>query len=301
MRHAAHSARRPTLLVHLFFLKGDKAMLRRSSFVAGLMMVLMVSMASAQQRGGRGGFGGPGMRGPGFGRGGMSSAMLLRIPEVREELGTNEEQNAKIDEILDEMQESMQAAFGNPQDFQNLSEEERGKHLAEMQKKNEATTKKTDAAIAKVLDKKQLTRLNQLQLQREGVNAFHRPDVAKQLDLTEEQETKMQEVEAKAAEGRPAFGNFQQLSDEERQEMFTKMQERQKKREADLLAVLTEDQQAKWAEMQGEKFDFPQQGFVGFGGPGGGRGPGAGGRGPGGGGRGAGGERRRPPVKDSEE
>src|SRR6185437_67931 len=112
---------------------------------------------------------------------------------------------------------SMRAAFGNPQEFQDLSDEERGKRMAEMQKKNEETTKKTDAAVAKVLDKKQLTRLNQLQLQREGVNAFHRPDVAKQLDLTEEQETKMQEIQAKAMEeGRAGFGNLQLLSDEER-------------------------------------------------------------------------------------
>lgn len=275
------------------------------------MMVLMVSMASAQQRGGGrrgpgfgGGFGGPGMRGPGFGPGGMSPAMLLRIPEVREELGANEEQNTKIDEILDEMQESMRAAFGNPQDFQNLSDEERGKHFAEMQKKNKETTEKTDAAIAKVLDKKQRGRLNQLELQQLGVNAFHRPDVAKQLDLTEEEETKMREIEAKdREEGRAASGRGQDLSDEERQEMFTKRMERERKKNADILAVLTEDQQAKWAEMQGEKFDFPQGSF-GFGGAGGGRGRGPGAGGPGGaGGRGGAGrgERRRPPVKDSQE
>jgi hypothetical protein len=276
-------------------------MLRRSSLVAGVMMVLMVSMASAQQRGGRGGrggFGGPGMRGPGFGPGGMSSAMLLRIPEVREELSTSEEQNTKIDEVLDEMQESMQAARPNFQGFQDLSEEERGKLMLDMRKKSEATTKKADAAIAKTLDKKQLGRLSQLQLQREGVNAFHRPDVAKQLDLTEEQEAKLGEIQAKAAEeGRAAFGRGQDLSEEERQEMFTKMRERQKKTEADLLAVLTEEQQTKWTEMQGGKFDFPQQGFGGFGGGG----PGAGGRGGAGGAGGARGERRRPPVKDSQE
>lgn len=268
-------------------------MLRRSSFVAGVMVVLMVLTASAQQRGARGrglGFGGRGMRGPASTRNGI---MLLRDPKVREELGTTDDQNAEIDGILDEIQASRLDRRG----LQDLSGEERGKRFVEMQKKNEAANKRAEAAIAKVLDEKQQGRLNQLQLQLEGTNALLRADVAKQLDLSEEQETKMQEIQAKAMrEGGVAFENFQQQSDEERQETFTKMQEREKKKAADILAVLTEDQQTKWAEIQGEKFDFPRQGPSGpGGGQGGRRGLGAGG------GSGAGGERRRPSAKDSEE
>jgi len=84
------------------------------------------------------------------------------------------------------------------------------------------------------------------------------------------------------------------------------MQKQREKVQAYVLAALTDEQRAKWAEMKGKEFKFPQPKFGGFGpggrgGPGGpGGGPGGPG-GPGGFGGGKGGERTRPPVKPREE
>ena len=74
---------------------------------------------------------------------------------------------------------------------------------------------------------------------------------------------------------------------------MARMQKQRKKVQADVLAVLTDEQRTKWAEMKGAEFKFPQPQF-GPGGFGGGKGPGGfgGGKAP---------ERTRPPVKEREE
>ena len=65
---------------------------------------------------------------------------------------------------------------------------------------------------------------------------------------------------------------------------MTEMRERGEKMQSDMLAVLTDDQKAKFAELKGDEFTFPPPQFGRFGGGGG-----------------NGGERRRPPTKQPEE
>ena len=253
-------------------------MLRRTC-LAFIVLAMAVQMASGQEEGrrGRGGPGGPG----GFGRRGggpESGAMLLGMREVREELKVTPEQEKQVQELAEEMRGNF-----NFQELQDLSPEERRERLEKMRPEMEARAKQADEKLAKILDEKQMARLNQLRMQRQGVMALGRPEVGKQLGLSEEQQGKIRDI---AESARPQFGgpggrNFQDMSDEERREAFTKMQEQREKAEADVLAVLTDEQKTKWNELKGEKFEFPRGGF---GGPGGRGGPG-------------GGERRRPPRK----
>ncbi len=265
-------------------------MLRRSVVAGGMVLALIASAALAQPPKGPGGPGGPRFGGmmPFGGPGGMpaSRLMLLGIPEVQKELKLDEQQQDQVKELMGESRKQMQAAFAGV-DFQkirDMSEEERTKLFAEARKKTEAATKELDAKVAKLLDAGQLERLEQLQLQREGVAAFNRPEIAKKLGLSEEQQAKIRKIQEEA---RRAAGGFpgRDATDEERQEFFAQMRKRGEKVQADLLAVLTDQQQQKWTEMKGKEFKFPQPQF----GPGG-----PGGFGPGG----KGGERRRPPAKE---
>lgn len=261
--------------------------------MAAVLMItaLITALASAQEPkaprrggfGGGGGFGGPG------GAGG-SSAMLLGMPEVKTELGTSDEQNKKIEALLADLQEQMRASFGNFQELQSLSREERDKKMAEGRKKAEETSKKADEQVSKVLEPKQVERLSQLRLQREGVAAFSRADIAKQLGLTDEQGEKIRKIQEEArTEGRAN----RNLSEDERREFFTKQRERREKAQSDTLAVLTDVQKTKWTEMKGKEFKFPETrgGFGGGFGPGGGRG------GPGGGGGGQSNEEKKRPER----
>jgi Spy/CpxP family protein refolding chaperone len=228
-------------------------MLRRACLLAGLGLLVAVSGAFAQQqgRGGRG-FGG-------FGFGPPGNLGLIGIPEVQKEIGVTDDQKKQIDELL----ASARNAGGGFQGLRDLSDEERQKRFEAMRKANEENEQK----LTKILDGKQVARLDQLRLQREGVMAFNRPKVADELGLTAEQKEKISKIQADA---RPQGGrNFQDLSEEERRELRTKMQEQREKAQADTLAVLTDAQKAKWAEMKGKEFSFPAPGRGGRGGAGG--------------------------------
>src|SRR5208282_4605317 len=159
-------------------------MLRRNLIIAGMFVVLgsICTAASAQGPGGGGFFG--------RGGGGASGAMLLAMPEVQTELNLSEDQKSQIKTIGDSVREKMRASMGqiNFQELQSLSDEERQKRFDEMRKKAEEVTKGVDEKVASILDAKQNGRLKELQLQREGAMALTRPEVAKKLNLSEEQQ-----------------------------------------------------------------------------------------------------------------
>ncbi|HVX13956.1 MAG TPA: hypothetical protein VHC22_22420 [Pirellulales bacterium] len=251
-------------------------MLRSKSLVTvgAVTLALFMSVASAQAqprgRGGRGGFGGGG-----FGGGMFGAVGLLRMEEVRKELNVTDEQNKEIEAAMAQLAPpGGGGGFGGP----DLSDEERQKRMDEMRKRGE----EVQAKVNKILKPEQSARLKQLSLQQQGVNALTRPEVAKDLGLTKEQEEKLTAIQEAARPQRREGGGFQNLSDEERQKLFTEMRERQAKVQTEMLAVLTDEQKTKFAEMKGKEFDFPA--FGGFGG-----------------GAGGGGNRRRPATKQREE
>lgn len=248
-------------------------MFRQGIAVGSLLSLVLVLMAFSQDRRGPGpaGPGGPGGFGPGPG---INNAMLLGMPEVQKEIGLEGAKQKEIGDWVAKTQEQIRDAFSsfNFQELPSLSEEEREKRLADMRSKTDAAVKQADEKLAKILDTKQLARLNQLKLQREGTQALQRDDVAKTLKLSEKQ---LQELR----EQPPIFP-------------FAPPDVR-KQAEADTLALLSADQQTKWADLKGKEFAFPEGGFGGFGpgpgGPPGFGGPGFGGPGGPGGGRGPGG------------
>ena len=239
-------------------------MLRRSVLPVGTILVAFASVISAQPPRGQG-RGGLGFVGPG----GIAvpNVTLLAMPEVQKELAITEEQRTQVDELSAAMQDEMRLAFGNIfQEIQSLSDEERQKRLNDAQKKTDEAIQKANDRLGKILDAKQLDRLAQLRLQREGASAFGRPDVAKQLGFTDEQHEKLRAIQESS---RPQFGGGFGPPD------FARIEEQRQKAQADAFAVLTDRQKAKWAEMTGKEFKFPEPQF--FGGPGG-----PGGFGPGG-------------------
>ena len=272
----------------------------------GLAVVPMAALAQGQGRGGgggRGGFGG-GMMGGGM-MGGVTG--LVMMEEVRKELKLSEEQETKIRDMGAEMMQQAFGGFGgrggagggggNRPDFQNMSEEERKKFRDEMQAKVAEQTKKAEESLKKVLTPEQNVRLNELRLQREGVQALGRAEVAGALKLTDAQNEAIAEIlEAARPQrggpggGGPGGGFGRNLSDEERTKMREEMEARRKKTQEDIELVMTEDQKAAWTKMQGAKFELPERPSFGggFGRGGAGGGPGGAGGAPGGGGPGGG-------------
>jgi ABC-type sugar transport system ATPase subunit len=118
--------------------------------------------------------------------------------------------------------------------------------------------------VAEILNKDQMARLKQLELQQEGVRALNRSEVQTALKLSADQKSKLDKIneESRAAMQQAFQGlrgnNGQQPSDEERRAAREKFQALQTATEAKVLAVLTDAQKKQFEGMQGTKFTFPE-------------------------------------------
>ncbi len=267
-------------------------MVRNLISVVALCALLAASTAFAQGRGGRGGRGQGGPGGPGGM--GSSATRLLAMPEVQKELNITDDQKKQIQTAQDEIRQQAQQGgqggqVGGFQNFRNMTQEERTKAIADMQARFEKIGKDTDEKLAKILTADQMTRLKQLELQFEGVNALTSSDIVTKLKVTDDQKAKIQKVIDDARSNRGQRGNFNpNATDAERQAASQARRDARAKTLKDAVAALDDDQLVQWGEMRGKEFTFPENsGFGGRGGQGG-RG-GRGGRGGGGGGNGGGG------------
>ncbi len=237
-------------------------MMRRSLVfaVALLLASASVAMAQDQKKGRPGGGQRPGGQGQGpggFGGGGVTG--LLASPEVQKELSVTADQKGLIDDMLKDLRPTGGGGGGGA-DFRNLSAEEREKLVAEFRKQGEERAKKADEMTKMILEPKQVERLNQLRIQSEGVSALARAEVADKLSLTQEQKDKIAKIRESSRGERGGFGNQGNASQEDRQKAFAEAKEKRDKANGEILAVLTAKQKESWEQMQGKKFDFPQQG-----------------------------------------
>ena len=203
--------------------------------IAGLLVLPALAQERQQKKFGKGGqFGQAG----GFGR--LTSSMLLTQKSVQEDLKLTAEQVKKIEDISAKQRQAMQDSFrggGGGGDFKEL-----GKKMAEVM---QANAKELEA----VLQPEQSKRLKQITLQVQGPRAIL--EAAKDLNLTDEQRKKVEEIQEEIARRRAELVGGR---DATREEARKRTQEMSKVVQEKLLAVLTADQQAKWKEMTGEPF-----------------------------------------------
>lgn len=240
--------------------------------VAVAMLGMVAGTASAQEgrRGGRGGFGG------GFGRGGMFPTTPFTVAmneDAQKELGLTEEQITKVkaasEAYMTALRESApQGGFPG----QDATQEERQKWVAERAAAAAKVLAEQKPKLAEAVSADQMKRIEEIVLQAQGTNALSDEAVAKALDLSDEQKTKI-------ADATKTFG-------EKQRELFTsgfggnpeegreKMQALGKERDEAMMGVLTQEQKDKLASMKGKEFDVSK--LRGRGGFGGGRGPGGG-------------------------
>jgi len=195
-------------------------------------VALMAAPAFAQGRGGGGMFGG----GPGA---------LLSNKGVQKELKLDDEQVKKVETLSTELREKM---TGLREKLQDVPQEERGEKMRELMKPINDDMKKS---LAGILKPEQVKRLDQIQLQQQGVNAFADPETAKKLNLTDEQKDKLKGiVEDHRSQQRELFQGFQN----DREGTMKKIQDLNKETMGKVTGLLTADQKATWKEMTGEPF-----------------------------------------------
>jgi Spy/CpxP family protein refolding chaperone len=162
--------------------------------------------------------------------------LLLRQKSVQKELGIAPEEAAKIKEFT-------QAQSDAARKTRDLGAEERKEAFLRLEKQNKDF-------LAKTLTEKQGKRLHQIMMQYTPLTQLLSPELAKELNLGEEQVGKLKDLQATARKELVAFLTAKER--EGKNEKFAKLREDTR---AKTLAVLTDDQKAKVREMVGAPFE----------------------------------------------
>lgn len=182
------------------------------------------------------------------GAGGVSGTMLLQQKSVQDELKLTTDQVDKVKQVAEKMRGSF---TGRPE----------GGDRQEAMKKLEEARQAADKEIGGILSADQSKRLKEIVLQQAGPMALARPDVAKDLGLTDEQQAKVKEI---------TEGFSTSLRDQlrggantNREEARSKMESLRKETNDKLIAVLKDDQKKSWEKLLGEAFKGEIQRFGG--------------------------------------
>jgi Spy/CpxP family protein refolding chaperone len=218
------------------------------SVLAGLL-ALLVATAQAQR---------PGRFGAG---GGLGGGLLLANKSVQEELKITDEQKTKIEEIAKESREKTDAILGkiDLQDKDNLKEAFAKRREAFEQNKDKVNeiNQTSEKAMLAILDDGQKKRFKQIETQVGGLASFQKEEVVKALNLTDDQKEKIKVIAEDVGKdiGDLQKEAFRDKSGEARKKIASLRKESMEK----AVAVLNDDQKAKWKELTGEPFELRQQ------------------------------------------
>jgi len=208
-------------------------------------LVLAIAMLCVQAVAAQPPEGGPKGRRGGGGMMGMGPLGMLNNPQIQKELKLTDDQIKKVADLGKEMRDKHS---GEVAKLQELDRSERQPKFEEFRKKVDEESKKL---LAGVLKPEQEKRLRQIQMQREGAQAFANSEVESMLKLTVEQKDKIKTINDDARkEIEEAFQGGRGP------EAFQKMQTIRKESLENATAVLTDDQKKTWKEMTGEPFHF---------------------------------------------
>jgi hypothetical protein len=169
--------------------------------------------------------------------------------KAQKELKLTDEQKEKLNERFEE---TAKDAMQFIQKLGELNPEEREKELGAYRQKAQDNL----AAFLKgALNKKQLSRFRQLELQQQGPFAVGQPDLARELKFTDEQKKKfMAVVEETQKQIQPLMKEAQ--SGGKPEEIGPKVMKIHKEQEGKIEAILTDAQKKQWKELLGKPFDF---------------------------------------------
>lgn len=163
----------------------------------------------------------------------------LGRPEVQQDLKLSDEQKQKIDPIVEQARADRQSA--RPPRGQRVDLSEQSKRTAVWEEKVKAAW----TEISEILTKEQAQRLDQIAVQWDGVRILwnENEEVANTLQLTAEQRQELTAIRGELAKKRDALDRDK---DDERAKLEKELVDK-------CMAVLTDEQRAQLAEMQGEK------------------------------------------------
>jgi Spy/CpxP family protein refolding chaperone len=212
---------------------------------------------------------------PGRGRGGFgqinTTNAVLNNKDLQAELKITDTQKEKFKDVIDKQTELNKKRGEMFKGGKGSFDKEK---FAEITKESEALNADIKKVVEATLTPEQLKRLHQIDMQAKGIRAFSNEEIAKDLNLTEAQKSKVKGIvddydkDAKELFGGRGKGGGGGFDKEKAAENQKKREKLTKAATADIEDTLTADQKAKWKSLTGEPFDVDKlrQGFGGFGG-----------------------------------
>jgi hypothetical protein len=168
--------------------------------------------------------------------------VLLARADIRQELHLDAVQETQINVWLQDLlwQLDNRCPHVTQEEFRTLSEERLASRCTEIREFIEAALESADAGLTEILDPAQFERLQQLKLQRQGIVALQRADIAELLQLKKDQRGRIGEMPCLA---------------------FAPMSPRgvQLQYRAELEDILTTAQYEQWSNLIGAPFMFPSE------------------------------------------
>jgi hypothetical protein len=188
-------------------------------------------------------------QGPGRGFGARMGTYsgLLANESVQKELKLDDKQVEKAKELDEKMNEEMRGKF---QDLQDLEPQERRTKMQEINREISASALKS---AGEFLKPEQIARLKQIAYQVRGAQTFSDPEVAKKLNLTDDQKKDIQTIQQESFQEMRTI--FQENQDDPDARM-KKMNELRKQTLSKVEAKLNDEQQKTWKEMLGSPFEI---------------------------------------------
>jgi serine/threonine protein kinase len=195
---------------------------------------------------------------------GDRNLFLLSQPGVLDDLRLTPEKRDLVADLVDQLVDQRHEEF---RDFRRLTPEQRSQRFREQARANMQ-------AVSEILTEEQVRRLGQIALQLRGPAAFRDPEVVARLKLTAEQRYRIGAIEEEAfrpplmprisgpdgpgPKGPPGIVRVELGPKRGPDELQLNLDAAMDK----ILAVLSAEQRARWAELTGERYAGPRQFFI---------------------------------------
>src|SRR6185437_8704623 len=190
---------------------------------------------------------------------GLDTPILLSNRGVRKEIKLTDEQYDKVHKIIKEVRDKYQPDLAKAR-----ADGDNAKFVKLVADSTLETRERVNKAVPDILSPEQAKRLKQIQIQVNGLISLNKPEVQKELKLSDKQKDEIKEIGDKlksdiAGVVKDALAApSQRLLEKARKaaETVGKIKSLNQEATQKALAKLTEDQKTTWHEMTGDKFDF---------------------------------------------
>ena len=181
---------------------------------------------------------------------GVDKPLLLANAGVKKEIKLTDKQDRQIRKIVKDVYDKYE-----PELRKSIGDQAKQRKL--VIESTQETSERLNKTLPDILSPEQLKRLDQIQIQVNGIASFKRPDVQKKLDLTDEQKVEIRKI----GDGlKHDIGEvFKDASTAPLLKMsgaIRKVKDLKNAATQKAVAKLTSAQKQTWQDMTGEKFEF---------------------------------------------